>query len=270
MSGEERWCVVTGGRGFAARHLVEMLIQNNTFRVRVSDLAPAIQLSPEEENGTLGQALKSGRASYASADLRNKAQVLKAIEGAEVVFHMAAPDSSINNKQLHYSVNVLGTKNVIDACVELNVRKLIYTSSASVVFDGIHGIINGDETLPYPAKPLDSYAETKAEGEAAILKANGTNGLLTCSLRPSSIFGPGDRLLVPSLVAAARAGKSKYMIGDGNNIYDFTYVENVAHAHICAERALASEHEVAQKAAGQVTIFAFHDFLSLIKAEAQR
>ena len=55
----------------------------------------------------------------------------------------------------------------------------------------------------------DFYSATKAEGEALVLKANGTNGLLTCSLRPSGIFGPGDRLLVPSLVANARAGKSK-------------------------------------------------------------
>lgn len=56
---------------------------------------------------------------------------------------------------------------------------------------------------------IDSYSATKAEGERLVIKANGANGLLTCCLRPSSIFGPGDRLLVPSLVDAARAGKSK-------------------------------------------------------------
>ncbi|XP_043807799.1 3beta-hydroxysteroid-dehydrogenase/decarboxylase isoform X2 [Manihot esculenta] len=270
MSGEERWCVVTGGRGFAARHLVEMLIRYDMFLVRIADLDPAIQLSAEEESGALGEALKSGRAKYVSADLRDKAQVLKAIEGAEVVFHTAAPNSSVNNFQLHYSVNVRGTKNVIDACVELKVKRLIYTSSASVVFDGTHGIFNGDESLPYPDKPLDSYTATKSEGEAAIIKANGANGLRTCSLRPSSIFGPGDRLFVPSLVAAARAGKSKFIIGDGNNIYDFTYVENVAHAHICAERALASGGEVAEKAAGQAYFITnmepikFWEFTSLV------
>ncbi|CAK7352734.1 unnamed protein product [Dovyalis caffra] len=279
MSGEERWCVVTGGRGFAARHLVEMLIRYDMFSVRIADLEPEITLNTEEQNGVLGHALKSGRAKYVSADLRDKAQVLKATEGAEVVFHMAAPNSSVNSHQLHYSVNVQGTKNVIDACVELKVKRLIYTSSASVVFDGIHGIINGEESLPYTDKPLDSYSATKAEGEAAILKANGLNGLLTCSLRPSSIFGPGDRLFVPSLVAAARAGKSKFfaftdafvfMIGDGNNIYDFTYVENVAHAHICADRALAAEQEVAEKAAGQAYFITnmepikFWEFTSLV------
>lgn len=52
------------------------------------------------------------------------------------------------------TVIYIGTKNVIDACVELKVKRLIYTSSASVVFDGIHGIINGDESLPYTDKVL--------------------------------------------------------------------------------------------------------------------
>jgi hypothetical protein len=58
----------------------------------------------------------------------------------------------------------------------------------------------------------DSYSETKADGEKLVMRANGREGLLTCCIRPSSIFGPGDKLLVPSLVAAARAGKSKVRI----------------------------------------------------------
>ncbi|XP_059285364.1 3beta-hydroxysteroid-dehydrogenase/decarboxylase-like [Lycium ferocissimum] len=268
--GQEKWCVVTGGRGFAARHLVEMLIHYEIYHVRIADLGPTIKLEPSEEKGTLGKALQSGRAVYVSMDLLNKSQVLKACDGAEVVFHMAAPDSSINSYKLHYSVNVEGTQNVIDACVELRVKRLIYTSSPSVVFDGINGILNGDESLPYPAKHNDSYSATKAEGEALVLKSNGTKGLLTCCIRPSSIFGPGDRLLVPSLVAAARAGKSKFIIGDGNNMYDFTYVENVAHAHVCAERALASGGASAEKAAGNAYFITnmesikFWEFVSLV------
>ncbi|GMP97339.1 hypothetical protein CsSME_00045631 [Camellia sinensis var. sinensis] len=77
MEGEERWCVVTGGRGFAARHLVEMLIRYDMFSVRIADLGPSIELDPSEDIGTLGQALRSGRAQYVSADLRDKSQVLQ-------------------------------------------------------------------------------------------------------------------------------------------------------------------------------------------------
>lgn len=268
--GEARWCVVTGGRGFAARHLVEMLIRSREWSVRIADLGPTIKLEQYEEEGVLGDALRSGHAEYVCADLRNKAQVVKAFQGAEAVFHMAAPDSSINNYQLHYSVNVEGTKNVIDACIECQVKRLIHTSSPSVVFDGVHGIYNGDESMPYPDKHNDSYSATKSEAEAIVMKSNGKNGLLTCCIRPSSIFGPGDRLLVPSLVDAARAGKSKFIIGDGNNMYDFTYVENVAHAHVCAEQTLASKDGGVEKAAGQAYFITnmepikFWEFMSLI------
>nr|KAJ0219594.1 hypothetical protein LSAT_V11C300139090 [Lactuca sativa] len=176
--------------------------------------------------------------------------LLIACEGAKLVFHMAAPDSSINNYQLHHSINVEGTKNIIDACTKLNVKRLIHTSSPSV-----HN---------------DSYSETKVEGEALVIKANGVYGLLTCCIRPSSIFCPCDKLLVPSLVAAARAGKSKFIIGDGTNMYDFTYVENVAHAHVCAERALASDGSASKRAAGEAYFITnmerikFWEFMSLI------
>lgn len=79
MSGEEneRLCVVTGGRGFAARHLVEMLIRYDMFCVRIADLSDSIALEPHEEQGILGEALRSGRAHYVSFDLRHKAQVLQ-------------------------------------------------------------------------------------------------------------------------------------------------------------------------------------------------
>ena len=77
VGGGERWCVVTGGRGFAARHLVEMLLRSGEWCVRVADLVPSIKLEPQEEDGVLAHALHSSRASYVSADLRNKAQAIK-------------------------------------------------------------------------------------------------------------------------------------------------------------------------------------------------
>ncbi|KAK4347665.1 hypothetical protein RND71_034004 [Anisodus tanguticus] len=77
------------GRGFAARHLVEMLIRYEIYHVRIADLGPTIKLEPSEDKGTLGNALQSGHAVYVSMDLLNKSQVLKAVsslrnEGATV------------------------------------------------------------------------------------------------------------------------------------------------------------------------------------------
>ncbi|KAF0921363.1 hypothetical protein E2562_006935, partial [Oryza meyeriana var. granulata] len=195
---EARWCAVTGGRGFMAKHLVAALLRSGEWRVRVTDLAPAIAVDPVEENGVLGAALRDGRAVYASADVCDVAQLTKAFEGVGVVFHTAAADPNINNFQQHYKVNVEGTKNVIDACVTCKVERLIYTSSCGVVFDGVHGLFDVDESMPYPDKFPDAYAQTKAEAEKLVTKANGTYGLLTCSIRPGSIFGPGD-IIIPYL-----------------------------------------------------------------------
>ena len=78
------------------------------------------------------------------------------------------------------------------------------------------------------------------QAEEIVLSAN-VPGLSVCALRPSGIFGPGDRLAIPAVVSRAKAGKMKYIIGDGLNMFDWTYVDNVTHAHILADAALQTE-----------------------------
>jgi sterol-4alpha-carboxylate 3-dehydrogenase (decarboxylating) len=72
-----RWCAVTGGRGFMARHLVAALLRSGEWNVRVTDLAPAVVLGPGENEGLLGDALRDGRAVYASVDVCNQDQLIK-------------------------------------------------------------------------------------------------------------------------------------------------------------------------------------------------
>lgn len=81
-----------------------------------------------------------------------------------------------------------GTKAVIAAAVQVGVPKLVFTSSAGVVFNGEH-LINVDERLPYPENAFDAYNESKAKAEQAVLEANGKGGLLTVAIRPAGIFG---------------------------------------------------------------------------------
>lgn len=231
-------CVVTGGRGFLARCVVQKLLSEGRYVVRIVDLAPSMTLSNEELVGDLGLAVQTGRVQYVSCDIRNKQQVVEAMRGVTVVFHMAAPDTSVNVFKLHFDVSVTGTRNVIEACLECGVKKLIYTSSPSIVFDGVHPVENVDESAPICDKFNDFYSDAKAHGEALVLSANGPS-LATCAIRPSGIFGPGDRLTVPAFAKSARAGKLKFVLGDGKNMFDWTFVENVAHAHLCAEKALS-------------------------------
>ncbi len=81
-----------------------------------------------------------------------------------------------------------GTRAVIAAAQDNKVPKLVYTSSAGVVFNG-QDLIDVDERIPLPEKPLDAYNESKAKAEELVIAANGVDGLLTVALRPAGIFG---------------------------------------------------------------------------------
>eukprot|EP00271_Cylindrocystis_brebissonii_P019373 TRINITY_DN5864_c0_g1_i1.p1 TRINITY_DN5864_c0_g1~~TRINITY_DN5864_c0_g1_i1.p1 ORF type:complete len:580 (+),score=82.47 TRINITY_DN5864_c0_g1_i1:77-1816(+) len=239
-SPDKESCLVIGGRGFLGRHLVKTLLEKDEYRVRIFDVSPTLSFSEDELEGPLPTALQEGRAEYICGNVTDLSAVQRACEHVSVVFHMASPSSDNSNPAVHQSVNVQGTHNVIVACRKTGVGRLVYTSSASVVFDGVHSIVDGDETLPYADPPMDAYSATKAEAEKAVLAANSSEGrgLRTIALRPSGIFGPGDPLLVPLTAKSAEKGKLKFVIGSGENLIDFTYVDNVVHAHLLADDKL--------------------------------
>ncbi|KAM1989962.1 hypothetical protein ACFX15_031262 [Malus domestica] len=238
LNPKPRTCVVLGGRGFLGRSLVLRLLNIGKWIVRVADSTQSLQLDPSERDSLLSQALSSGRASLHGVDVRDTSQIIAAIEGSSVVFYLDGDDLPTHDFCQCYMIVVQGAKNVISACRDCKVRRLIYNSSADVVFDGSKDILNGDESLAYPWKFDDMLSDLKAQAESLILHSNDIDGLLTCVLRPSNVFGPGDTHLVPFFVNLAKSGWGKFIIGSGENMSDFTYVENVTHAHICAEEAL--------------------------------
>lgn len=223
--------LVTGGNGFLGRHIVEHLLSEGKYTVKVFDIRP-----PSSD-------VEISEVEYVSGDLRRYSDVASACQQAEVVFHVATASptgANAYNKDLMKGVNVDGTRNVIKACVDCGVQALVYTSSASVVFDG-NDLNNVNESTPYASKPLDFYTQTKIDGEKLILEANGLNGLATCALRPSGIFGEYDPLLVPTAVEKAKAGKMKFIVGSGENKMDWTYAGNVAEAHLLAANLLCKQ-----------------------------
>lgn len=100
----------------------------------------------------------------------NLTTLCKVSAGIDVVYHCAtaAPSASnaISNEKLMYDVNIVGTENIIWACQQLSISKLVYTSSASVVFEG-RDLLDVDETAPYASKPMDFYTNTKVRPTAA-------------------------------------------------------------------------------------------------------
>ncbi|XP_052207063.1 3beta-hydroxysteroid-dehydrogenase/decarboxylase [Diospyros lotus] len=268
MAIDSRVCVVIGGKGFVGRSLVGRLLKVRDWVVRIADSAQSLQLDPSADQDTdLAEALAAGRLSYFHVDVRDKHQIIRAVEGSSVVFHVETSTTPTQDFYVCYTLVVQGAKNIINACRECKVKRLIYSSSADVVFDGSHDIHNGDESLPYAWKFEDMLSDLKAQAEALILFANDIDGLLTCVLRPSNVFGPGDTEIIPFIVNHAKYGWSKFIIGSGENMSDFTYVENVAHALICAEEALSSRMV---SVSGKVFFITnldsikFWDFISLV------
>ncbi len=213
--------LVTGGGGFVGSALVRRLV---ALGYRVASFS----------RGDYPELTKLGVTTI-RGDLNNYADVLSATKGCQVVFHTAALAGYWGASDSYRKVNVNGTANIIRACRENAVGKLIYTSTASVVFGG-QNIKNGGQDLKYPRMPLNPYCRTKALGEQSVLAANGSS-LSTISLRPHIVTGPGDNHLVPRLIDRAQKGRLR-IIGSGRNLIDTVFVENLADAHLLAIRAL--------------------------------
>ena len=214
--------LVTGAGGFLGLYLVEQLLARG-------DQVRTISRQRYAELDRAGVVALQG-------DLRDAQTAADACRGVDVVFHAAGVAGIWGPWQHYYEINTLATENVIAGCRRHKVRKLVYTSSPSVTFDGSDqaGV---DEAVPYPQRWLCHYPHTKALAEQRVLYANGQDGLLTCALRPHLIWGPRDRHLIPRLLQRAAAGQLR-RVGDGTNLIDMVYVENAAQAHLEAADAL--------------------------------
>jgi nucleoside-diphosphate-sugar epimerase len=216
--------LVTGGGGFLGRYIVEQLCARG-------DQVRTLSRGSYPDLNSLGIEAHQG-------DLRDAAAVRQACAGVDTVFHTAAVAGVWGPWEHFHGINTVGTQHVIAACQSEKVRRLIFTSSPSVTFNGTNqcGV---DESAPYPSRWLCHYPHTKALAEQNVLAANGAHGLLTCALRPHLIWGPRDQHLIPRLLERARHGKLM-RVGDGSNLVDMIYVENAAAAHLRAAGALNS------------------------------
>jgi nucleoside-diphosphate-sugar epimerase len=165
-------------------------------------------------------------------NLKDKGALMAAFKEQEIVFHCAALPSPWGNFESFYQANVIGTRNVIQACQENNVRRLVYVSTPSLYFE-YKSRMNVKEDDPLP-EPISNYAATKILAEEEVDKAF-AQGLPTVTIRPRAIFGPGDTVIFPRLIPRLKSGRLP-IIGDGENVVDLTYIENVVDALLlCAE-----------------------------------
>jgi len=210
--------LVIGGGGFLGRWIVRQLLdRGDSVRVLGRRKYPDLEAQGVET---------------VQADVKDRRGVEAACANVDAVFHAASKIAMWGRRRDFYQTNVVGTENVLHACRIHQVRRLVYTSTASVVY-GREPIEGEDESCPYPSKHLAVYPETKAAAERMVIEANGKHGMLTCSLRPHLIWGPGDTNLIPRLVERSTSGRL-VRIGEGTNRIGVTYVENAADAHLLA------------------------------------
>jgi 2-alkyl-3-oxoalkanoate reductase len=220
--------LVTGAGGFLGRYIVEALLARG-------DQVRGFARGDYPELTQLGVEMVRG-------DVRDPAAVAAACRDIDCAFHTAARPGIELDARLYDEVNHQGTLHVLAGCQQQGARRLVYTSSPSVVFSGKdqQGV---DESLAPDLAWLKShrayYSLSKALAEQAVLAADG-EALRTCALRPHLVWGPRDSHLIPRLIARARSGRLR-RVGNGANRVDMIYVENAAEAHLLAAAALADE-----------------------------
>ncbi|KAH6646445.1 3-beta hydroxysteroid dehydrogenase/isomerase family-domain-containing protein [Truncatella angustata] len=230
--------LVIGGCGFLGHHVVNVLLRDwTTSAVSVIDLRCQRNRRPENDG-----------VEYVEADITDSDKLTKVFGRLkpDVVIHTASPPaqgSGAVSNDLFYKVNVEGTRAVVTAAQQSGVKALVFTSSASVMSDNKSDLINANENWPVIRGKNQSeyYSETKAEAESIVLAANRAEShpqLLTASIRPSGIFGEGDMQAVFHMVNIYEQGRTNVQVGENTNLFDWTYVENVAHGHLLAAQAL--------------------------------
>jgi UDP-glucose 4-epimerase len=215
--------LVTGGAGFIGSHVVALLLKEGA-EVQVFDSF----ISGKRERVPADAVIIEG-------DIRNKEALEQAMLGITHVVHLAAQVSvpaSIEDPSYTHDVNVIGTKNVLEAARRAGVKRVVYASSAAVYGD--HPEL--PKTEESPLQPKSPYAESKIENEVDAL----ASGLSTAGLRFFNVYGPGQEAehpyasVIPRWVAAAREGRPLELNGDGTQTRDFIHVHDVARAIILA------------------------------------
>ena len=244
-----RKVLVTGGAGFIGSHLVRALLERGD-EVRVLDNYST------GNRGNLGGLRRD--VEMIEGELRSYERVYAAVRGVDLVFHQGALPSvprSVQDPLTTSAVNVEGTLNVLLASRDEKVKRVIFASSSSVY--GSAGDLPRRETQS--PDPISPYAVAKLAAERYCVSFSRVYDLETVVLRYFNVFGPHQdprsqyAAVVPRFVTAVHRGEAVPIYGDGEQLRDFTYVDNVVEANLLAAEAAEASGAVLNIATGDAT-----------------
>jgi len=226
--------LVIGAAGFIGGFLIKEILKEPVKEVILYDNFTRGKIDNIKES------LKDSRCSIFSygGDIRETDILNNAMEGVDYVFHLAAMWllHCNNFPRTAFDVNIAGTFNVLEACVKHKVKKLIYSSSASVYGDAVQVPMTED----HPFNNKNFYGATKIAGEAMCTAYNDRYGLEIIGLRYMNVYGPGQDQhaaysgVIPIVLNKIDKNEAPTVNGDGSQAYDFIYVEDVARSNIDA------------------------------------
>ena len=229
--------VVIGGAGLIGSHAVDLLTNEDVGEILIYDNF----VRGTHEN--LRQALTDPRVRIfeAGGDITQSDVLNAALNGADAVLHFAALWllQCHEYPQAAFDVNIRGTFNVFDACVRNDVRRLVYSSSASVYGDAIEEPMTED----HPFNNKNFYGATKICGEAMARAYHYRYGLNVVGLRYMNVYGPRQDYrgayiaVIMKMLDAIDRGEGPTILGDGSEAFDFVAVEDCGRANLCALRA---------------------------------
>ncbi len=204
--------LITGGTGFLGCHLARALLKNG-YTVTLYDLAP------------LDAKDLIGKVNVVISDIRDKDKIEKVLSGIDYVVHAAAALPIQVKKDIIFSINIDGTKTVLEASLKNKVKRLVFISSTAV-----YGVPRHlPETEEAPLDPIGYYGESKIAGED-LCREYMKKGLQINIIRPKTFLGP-ERLGVFQLwFEAIFTGRRVYLLGNGENKYQLLSVTDVAEA----------------------------------------
>jgi UDP-glucose 4-epimerase len=234
MKIENSKVLVIGGAGFIGSFVVRELLKHRVAEVVIYD---NFARGKSENIADLLED-KRCRMYEHGGDIRDLDLLNDAMKGMDYVFHLAAMWllHCKDFPRTAFKVNIEGTFNVLEACVNNNIKKLVYSSSASVYGDAVE--VPMTENHPYNNKNF--YGATKISGEAMCTAFNDRYGLPVIGLRYMNVYGPGQDQtavytgVVPIMLNKIDANESPVINGDGSQAYDFVYVEDVARCNVAA------------------------------------